>query len=209
MIFRVPTLLMMAMLAAGCDRPTVGDAIHRLRGEAYVKSLETGDHKIEVRFIPESLYFLTYGSLDTNRPFETDLLDSVKTKGYLGYGLMFTLKVAPRVDTLSPLDYRNDVVFGRIAGEESYRSVLDGFMNGLPEKVWLEIDGQHWPLLTHHMTNSWGMEKSRTFTLLFNPLQDLLPAKKGRVTLVMENLVPGQAREKVQWDLPLSRNDFI
>lgn len=202
-------IFLLAAMLAGCRHETVGEVIRGLRGDAYVKSIERGHHRLEIRFVPESLYYLTYSSLDTNRPFSRELLDSLKTKGYLGYGLMFTLTLGPRRDSLPPLDYRNDVVFGQISGEENYRAILERFRIGLPDRIWIEIDGKRMDLRTHQMTNSWGMSKSRTFTLLFDPPWEILPGKKGTVCLVIDNLVPGQARDKIRWDLPLNRVDFI
>jgi hypothetical protein len=193
----------------GCQPATIQETVQKLSEKAYVKSVTTGNHKIDLRYVPETLYYLTYGKIDSSRKFSRAVVDSVKSSGYLKYSLMFTMTISPKNDSLAPTDFRNDVVFGSITGEENYRVILERFRSGLESRIWLEIGERKWPLRTYHMTNSWGMSKSRVFTLIFDPIEDLIPGKEGAVSVVIEDLVPGQGREKFQWNLPMSQYDFI
>ncbi len=209
MNFKALIIGLLGYAAMGCQPKTVGLAVQAMSSDAYVRKLETGNHKIEFRFIPETLYYLKFSSLDSNRAFTPKLVDSIKHSGSLVYGLMFTMTLSPKIDTLLPTDYRNDVVYGEITGEENYRTVLNDFLSGLQSKIWLEIAGKKHMLRTYQMVNSWGMSKSRTFTLVFDPVENLVQAKKGKIVLVLDNLVPGQGRDKLIWQLPINRYDFI
>lgn len=206
---RLITALCSLVLLAACRPSTVGENMKRLRSKDYVRELKSGEYKVEIRSIPEALYYLTFGSLEENRRYDRSLLDSLKNGGIPGYGLMFSLTLSPRIDSLSPTDYRNDVVFGQVAGDSDYKRILEEFNSGLYSKVWLEVGNRRHEIRTYHMTNSWGMAKSRTFNLVFDPLEKLLPGNSGKVSMVIENLVPGQGRERVDWVFPIHQGDFL
>jgi hypothetical protein len=163
---------------------------------------------MEIRLVPEALYYLTFSGLDSTRPFTKPLLDSLKSAQGDGYGLMFSLTLSPRADSLSPTDYRNDVVYGEITGEADYRKTLNDFLFNMSQKVWLEAGGIRHELRTYHMTNSWGMSKSRTFTLVFAAPDKLITSRNEPVDVMVENLVPGQGRNKFHWSSAISQYDF-
>jgi hypothetical protein len=185
-----------ASLLAGCQPRTVGEAMRHLRGEEYVRRLEAGNHKLDFQLVPEALYLLATGDVDTTLEFSRSLMKELKAKEATGYGLLFTMTLAPKIDSLSPTDFRNDVVYGQITGAADYRKTLDEFLFNLKTKFWLEAG------------NSWGLSKSRSFTLVFPKLSDLLPDRSGTLALVVEDLVPGQGRNRVEWELPINGFDF-
>lgn len=210
MRLRLLVILALAVpLLGGCRDENVGEVIQHLRGPSYVRTFEAGDFRLEIRHVSETLYHLTFGAVDTSLVYSRALADSLAKSNGAAYGMMFTLTLSPRHDTLSPMDFHNDVVFGRLGGYDTYREGLDAMLFGFKERIWLEIGGKRHDLLTYHMTNSWGLVKSRTFNLVFAPPKQLLPDLKGEIALVTEDLFPGLGREKFQWTLPLSRLDFI
>jgi hypothetical protein len=197
-----------ASLLAGCQPRTVGEAMRHLRGEEYVRRLEAGNHKLDFQLVPEALYLLATGDVDTTLEFSRSLMKELKAKEATGYGLLFTMTLAPKIDSLSPTDFRNDVVYGQITGAADYRKTLDEFLFNLKTKFWLEAGGRRFEMSTYHMSNSWGLSKSRSFTLVFPKLSDLLPDRSGTLALVVEDLVPGQGRNRVEWELPINGFDF-
>ncbi len=202
-------ILLFSLILNSCKDKTVNQVLHQLQSESYVQKLVVGNHKLEFRFVPETLYYLTRSNIDSTRSFSKKIIDSLKHNQGAGYGLMFTLTIAPKIDTLLPTDFRNDVIYGQITGEENYRKILDDFLFGLKTKIWVEANGKRFDLLTYNMSDSWGMSKSRSFTLLFDSIDAILPSSKDEIFLVVENLVPSQGRNRFSWKLPLSDYDFI
>lgn len=192
-----------ALIAAmnGCEKRSIGDAMREFRGRDFEQIAETPNHRLEFRLIPEPLYYLGFGEFDTASRFKANIIDSLKAVHGDSYGVMFTLTISPRMDTLAPTDFSNDVVYGNHTGEFDYRNVHAGFQSGLESKIWLETENARYDLRTFHFTNSWGLSKSRTITLVFGSPREIKPSANGKIHLVSENLVPGHGRTRFTWNL--------
>lgn len=193
----LPALLSMMLLS--CTGEKVGDAIKAMRGGENLRVLTAGEHRIEIRLVPGELRCLLSARLDPERILTQVLRDSLKGEGCIQDDIVFTLRLSPRMDTLPPLDYSNSVAYGTLSGTGEYRKTLETYAFGLAGKIWLERDGKRHDLGNYHMARSWGMSKSEVFTLLFLPSAKSSPGKPFDLTLVVENLVPGQGRDKLRW----------
>lgn len=185
---------------AGCRYRTVEDAVRELRGPKYARLMETQNHRLEFRYVPKDLRLLTCYGLKGSRVIDRKLLDSLKSIEGMAKGMVIHLTIGPKNDTLPPSDMSNDVIYGTISGFQDYRDALQEYQFGLQEKVWIESGGRRFDMATYHMSNTWGMTKSRTFTLLFEIPDSLL--ERENVTLVAESVVPGFGRKKFAWTHP-------
>lgn len=194
-----------ALLLAGlssCRSPSVGDVLVELQGSEFVRSLEVPGYSMAFRYVPETQFRLLQGRITRGRSFDARLLDSLAELQGPRRGANFFLTVSPSRDTLSPLDFGNDVIYGQARRGQS-EAVVRKYMFGLGSSVWLESEGRRHDITSYTMSDGGGITKSRTFLLVFGTLEKL--PQNRTLSLVSEGLVPGQGREKIQWKLPVSK----
>jgi hypothetical protein len=199
----LPFALLSFFLA--CNEPQVRDVLAEFHGSRYSKSLETREHKIEVRWVPQTLQLLNSVDPSTATKLTRTLLDSLKNKGGTRAGLLFLMRLAPR-DSVRGANFKNDVIYGNLSGYANYQDALNAYQFGFREKIWLEVDGERVPLSNYQMENTFGMTASRTFALLFPELNR--NARRFEVKLVLDDIVPGLARKKIDWILPVGKYDY-
>gem|GEM_PF-3897883 len=120
--------------------------------------------------------------------------------------MIFFLRLDPKSDSTGP-GFESDLIFGNQSGFDGYRSAQKAYAFGLKEKIWLEIGDKKVPLGSYQMENSFGMSRGRTFVLVFPPLAPALMKENVEVTLVLDDIVPGLARKRLKWDLPVGKYD--
>jgi hypothetical protein len=192
-------LALLPLLFLSCNRGTVKDAINAMQSGANLRTLVAGAHKIEIRYMPGELRCLLSAHLDPKRVLTSALWDSLRIEGCVQEDFVFSLRLSPKLDTLSPLDYSNSVTYGTISGTGDYRKTVETYAFGLSGKIWLERGGKRYDLSNYQMSRSWGMTKSEVFMLLFNPIATSSSRVPLDLVLVVENLVPGQGRDKLRW----------
>lgn len=182
-------------LISGCQRQSIGNRIQELRGDEFVKYIEGSNHILNFRYIPDELNLLLQSRLDTNKQFTQQLLDSLKSNVTANSAIRFSFELNP-INLENGQGFENDVVYGNFSGESSYQKTLNKYLFGLNENIWLEVGGRRIDLLNYHMVRSWGLTRGRTFMLLF---PDIIKDNSTEFDLVIENIVPGQGRNKIRW----------
>lgn len=190
----------------GCRGPEVREVVSSLTGKEYVRSLDAKAHRLEVRYTPKTLELLARSGIDGSTAVSDRILDSLEKAYGMGEGLQFQLRIDP-LDSGFRGDFSNDLVYGRQSGYGSFPATLKAFTEGLQERIWLECDGEKIPLGRYQMENSYGMTPGRTFVLLFPLPSRLAKGKRADLTLVLDDIVPGLARRKLEWTLPVGEYD--
>jgi hypothetical protein len=201
-------LLPFALLAglaflAGCRSPRVGELAREMRGPAYARTLTTPHHVLEVRYLPRALRLAGEFGLSDSTRLTPALRDSLAELSGAAE-LVFVMRLAPKDEEADPT-FANDVVYGRLSGYASYAEAQQAYASGLQERIWLEADGRKIPLAGYQMENSYGMSPARTFLLSFPEFGALRKART--VQLVLDDIVPGMARQKITWKLPVGKYD--
>lgn len=162
--------------------------------------METEKHRIELRFIPSAVRLLEEAGISDSARFTTSLWDSLKGVHH-SQGALFIMTIAPK-DTAA--GFADDPIYGPAGGFHDYKSALNGYQFGLIKKIWLEANGRKIPLVSYEMENSFGITPSRTFVLSFPGLSR---EEKKSTNLVLDDVVPGLSRRKIQWDLTAEKYD--
>ena len=191
-----------------CKPVPVYEALKDLQGEKYMRRLEAGQHRIKLRYIPGTLRLLSRQGLDSSRTVDRSLLDSLQKTETSIEGLSFILRLEPK-DSAVGMGLEHDVVYGGLAGFGSYQEASQTYMFGLGQKIWLELDGKKQSLSQYHMENSWGMNPGRSFYLVFKLPAGKKPGDPLSFRLVLDDIVPGLSRKKVEWKLPLGKYDGL
>ena len=179
----------------GCKKqPTKSQLIEGFQGAGYFQNLERGRHLLTLQYIPPLFTALIHSDLDSNQSVPQNFIDSIQ-QVHSGV-LTFKLTLGPRKKGKS-FSLDEDVVYGNLSGEASYQQTLQKYLFGLKENIWIEWNRQKIPLGSYHMVRSWGLTKHRNFMLQF-PLSSRL---EGEFAVVLDNLVPGQGRDKMIWDI--------
>jgi len=199
-------LIMLCMMGLeGCFEVPLQDALRQLKSPAYAQSFTTDNHRIEVRLVPAILRVLQQAHLDSTRILTHRLIDSLMPQG-ITYGTTFILKLSPKDSASSP-GIAHDVIYGNISGYPNYQETLKAYQTGLADKIWLEVNGKKIPMLNYEMENTFGMDPSRSFMLLFPDLET--SEKSIQVKLVLDDIVPGLGRKKLDWNLPVGKYEKI
>jgi hypothetical protein len=202
---RVGLLLAACGALSGCRQASVRDLIREFRGPRYERSVSTSDLRIRLRYIPRTMEVLSRAEVDSLRPVTSALLDSLEGIYRLGDGIRFLMRIDPLDSSMSE-DFANDIIYGTSAGYASHSEARASLADGLQEKIWLEVDGSKIPMDRYLMENSFGMTPGRTFVLLFPPLPRA-SIRRIRLKLVLDDIVPGLARHKLDWTFPVGTHD--
>jgi hypothetical protein len=190
----------------GCRNVTVQQVREVFQSGKYLRTVSVNGFDIDFRYVPEVSQALSIGSIDGNRLFTKPLVDSMTDTGETRDGLLITMMISPKSSAPSPFDFSSDLINGAESGNGGSARSLEKYAFGLGEKIWLESEGRLYRLTNYQMINNWGLSKGRTFELMFR-----LPGgfrKSKAFSLVIEDLVPNQLRNSVQWKLPVSKYDF-
>jgi len=178
---------------------TASDWMKFYRSDRYKQVIQPGNHKITLQYVAPQLSALIQSQIDSSTVLSKTQLDSLVTSIKM-HDLSFYLTLSPKVDT-GGWDLKKDVIYGGLSGEATYQETLNKYLFGLKENIWVEWNGVKYPLLQYHMVNTWGITPSRSFVLSF---RELFPInEKNTIFLVLDNLVPGQGRDKIKFEFPL------
>jgi len=197
------TLLLFAWIAFGisCREPTVKDALETGLSGTFERTIETPSHQLIVRYVPRLALLISRAGLDSNKLVSEALLDSLQKTDSLSEGLMFLLTLSSKNPSL-PGSFENDVVYGVHNGFGNYRKALETYRIGWQDKIWIESGGLKIPLANYQMENTFGVTASRNFTLIF---PNLSLTGNQQIKLVLDGLVPGMQREKLEFEIPRER----
>lgn len=196
--------LALALALFGCRQVSVKDALRDMSDARYVRSVEAGRHRIELRYLPKTLRILKASNLESSRLLTGKVRDSLVAYRASGEGIMFVLRLDPKDSAAGP-GFESDVLYGQLSGFGSYPETLREYQFGLREKIWLEAGGRKFPLANYQMENTFGMDRGRVFLLLFPELPEAMMGAK--VEVVLDDIVPGLARRKFDWILPVGKHD--
>lgn len=188
----------------GCQSHRVGDLKSRLKGVEYFRTVEAGNTRIEVQYVPENLDLISRSGLDSGAVVTRKMLDSLDRIHNASKVVRFQLRMSPlRIDSAAGI--MNDVLYGTQFGYGMLQERTRDFQFGFKSKIWLEKNGRKVPLSVYHMENNFGISHSKTFILSFpNPSPE---DKRASMDLVLDDLVPGLARKKINWNLPVGKHD--
>jgi hypothetical protein len=190
------------VLLCGCEQKSVRELKAKFSGDMYERSVEAPNFVIRARYLPPIMReIMAYGLPDTARP-SRKMLDSLHAKRGNPPGMGLLLRIDPK--TAGPT---RDLIFGTENGYGNYRIALDQFSRGLEEKIWIEINGVRISMRGYQMENSFGMSSGRTFVLLFPSLEYGHQDKPDGFTLILDDIVPGLSRKKLNWMLPVGKKD--
>lgn len=198
-------VVFLALVCTGCRTLRVGELRAEFGKSAYVRLIEAGNHEILVRFVPDLMWKVQGLGLEDSLRLSRSLLDSL-TGDTLAGGLRFLLSIRPKGESYGQ-GFSRDVVYGSIGGFRNYQEALETYQFGFKERIWLESGGRRIPMANYHMENSFGMDPGRNFVLCFSDMKDLIGGDKVTVFLVLDDLVPGLSRRKVEWTLPVGKYD--
>jgi hypothetical protein len=197
------SLLLLFWIALGisCREPTVKEALKIGLRSGFERTLETPNHLLIIRYIPRTSLLISRAGLDQNAPVSEGLLDSLQKTDSLSEGWMFLLTLSPKKSS-PPGSIENDVVYGAHNGFGSYREALEMYRTGWQDKIWIESGKARIPMANYQMENTFGMTPSRNFTLIF-PKSSVTASPQ--IKLVLDALVPGMQREKLEFEIPRER----
>lgn len=201
-------ILLLALLCTGCRSPRVGDVMREFGAPAYAKHVETGFHSIHIRYLPLALQVLNRAGWEDSLSLTRGVLDSLRRSQPFHPGLCFLMTLGP-ADTSQAKGRSNDVVYGSQSGYSDYREAIQAYQFGLKDKIWLETGGVKYPLYAYTLENSWGMTRSRNFFLSFRVPEKILTARNVDFQIVLDDIVPGLARRKITWTLPIGEYDAL
>ena len=197
---------MLALLVGvfGCRPERVGEAVREMSGEAYLRRIETPHHRVEVRYLPRALRRLQESGLPDSTRLTPRLEKSLRfVEG--GSSLVFVIRLAPLDEKAQP-DFVNDLVYGKSSGYTTAAEAQRAFAFEMKERIWIESDGIKVPAAHYQMENSYGIAPGRTFLVAFPEIRaDYKKIKK--IQLVLDDVVPGMARRKITWKLPVGNYD--
>lgn len=205
---RVVAICVVGMSLIGCQKPRIRDVIQELHSSAYSQRLQIRNHVIEARYVPPTLQALERADLDGSRILTRHLLDSLEHSISANPGISFLLTLAPS-DTSTSRGLTNDVIYGASTGYSDYHEAMRAYQFGLKEKIWIEAGGKKYPLASYTMENSWGLTRSRNFFLVFRLPDDIRTGSVTEFQLVLDDIVPGLARRKIKWTLPIGEYDAL
>lgn len=198
------TLLVLGL--AGCQRFKAKEILREFAGPEYFRKCEGADLSIELRYLPRTLQLISGNRVEDSSSISNIILDSLESETPISGGLAFLMTIAPRGATGENGSGR-DLVHGGLGGYQDYRETLNAYSFGLKERIWLELDGQKWPLMSYHMENSFGMTPGRNFILVFAALPKLPGMGTVGADLVLDDIVPGLTRKKLHWTFPVGTHD--
>lgn len=205
--FRAPLWLALAVSGLyACRDPRIGDLRSSLRGEEYLRNTATRSHSIAVRYTPPMHRLLSDRRLRDDARLDEAVLDSLERAVGPDGGIGFLLRIEPSDSAPGP-GFDQDLVHGTGNGFGNYREALAGLRFGLKERIWLEVDGRKVPLADYRMEDSFGLSRGRTFVLAFPSLESIGAAGRTGITLVLDDIVPGLSRQRLDWDLPVGKYD--
>lgn len=185
----------------GCQQPTVRDILAESATQSGIRKIESANHVLTARYLAPEVLLLGRAGLDGGTRVTRRLLDSLRQQEDPAGGWTFLLTLSPAKPDFSG-SHGDDVVYGGKSGFGSYREAMAEYHFGWQEKIWIEADGVKIPLANYQMENTFGMNPSRNFTLMFPApgRQDLRKFK-----LVLDGIVPGMAREKIEFEIRTER----
>jgi hypothetical protein len=191
-----------SLLFVGCKSVLVRDVLAECKDPKFARTVEAGNHRIELRYLPRALRLLNKPGINDSSRFTRDFWDSVKQADPKP-GTIFLLTLSPK-DTSKHGDFSNDIVYGPSGGFRDYREALNAYQFGLSDKIWVEAGGRKIPLAGYQMENTFGMTQSRTFVLAF---PELARENRSSVKVVLDDIIPGLSRRKLEWDLTMRKYD--
>jgi hypothetical protein len=204
-----PVALIVMIGFIGCMDPTIRDAIRATDQKSYLREFEADNLKFEIRFVPRIRAVLERCDFDSATGLTPARLDSLKAHSFGATGLMFLLTIGPKVNgTGNGMDLSKDLIYSNTGGYEDFRLAINAFLFGLKDKIWMECNGLRIPLSGYQMENNYGLAPHRTFMLFF-PKLSCGEVDERRLEIVMDDVVPGLARKKIQWTLPLGKYDEL
>jgi hypothetical protein len=165
-----------AMIVTGCKRGVV--ALGILDREGNVRTYDGENYRMEARLLTEE------GA-------------HVKATG-IQDGMILILSVSPK-NASDPFDFSNDPTYGNKSGNSNSQREIQDFRDNLKEKIWVEWGNVKIPLSNLVVENTFGMGRSRNFSLLF-PKSSF--AGETKFTLVLDEIVPGSNRVKLNFEIP-------
>lgn len=189
-----------------CQQPYNSHVKSSLLGQKYIQSFEVGNHRIKVQYVPRVLKLLMHSRMDSNSRISNSLLDSLEKDFGESNGITFVLHLEPK-DASSGPGFESDLIYGNMSGYGNYQEALQAFAFGLKEKIWLEVNESMLPMRSYQMENTFGMTRGRTFVLLFSKPPGFEKGAEISATLVLDNIVPGLARKKMEWTFPVGKYD--
>ncbi len=179
----------MALIA--CTDKTCGEVLREMRESVQV--VEGKYHRIELVHINNDARLLLSGHIDTSRVVTQQLLDSIASQFDISKTTLFSMSLRPKHASQSG-NFSDDVIYGGIEAGD-YKQKLDKYLFKMKEFIWMEASGQKIDMLNHHMERSFGMSKSRTFSLTFPKLNT------EKFDIVLDDFVPELGRQKLTWSL--------
>ncbi len=198
--------LLLTLFLCGCHPTKVGQLRREVSGEKYLRTAIATRHRIEVQYVPPSMAALAATHWDDSVSLSENRIQLLNGSKLDSEGLTFFLRLEP-IAADSSNGFAKDVVFGNISGMTSIPQVQQEYRTGFQEKIWLEIRGEKLPLSSFQMENNFGMSRGRTFVLLFNAKTIKGGTRNIPLTLVLDDLVPGLSRKKLEWTLPIGKHD--
>lgn len=198
-------LLLFVLAYTGCNTVRVGELRQEFRKPGYIQAIESNNHEIVVRYVPKVMQVIGRSGLEDSARISNTIMDSVAALDSSDE-VLFLLSIRPKGDSAGP-GFSRDVIYGNIGGYQSYQEALSAFQFGFKERIWLESGGIRFPLANYHMENSFGMTPGRTLVLGFHGLSRIRTGKKTLLSLVLDDLVPGLSRKKLEWVLPVGKHD--
>lgn len=193
------------MALVGCRSLSVSELRRKFETPEYIQRVECGHHRIEVRYIHRTLRILERSGIEDGARLTQAALDSLG-KSDSSRGLLFLLSIKPLEDSAAS-DSFEDVIYGGKSGFADYWEALEAFQSGFRDRIWIEHAGKRYPVGNYHLENTFGLTRGRNIVLTFNPSPNPGGQEAGPYYLVLDNLVPGLSRRKMEWTLPVGRYD--
>lgn len=194
-------LTLASVLFTGC-RNKVSDVFRNSQGKEYSRVVETPGHQATLRFLPRAASLLMSSGVDSSTLVTAALLDSLEEALGTGRGLTFLMRLEPLGAGPGP-DLGKDLLYGDAAGGETFSA----YTFGMTEKIWLEVDGHKIPLTRYQVENTFGMEPGRNFMLLFPDIRANESGTNTVIHLVLDDILPGLGRRKIEWKIPVGEYD--
>lgn len=198
---RLTVIISSAMLLLqGCHSKQISEILKAVPEKSYTKMATTDYLRIEVRLVPKMVQVLGAAQLNQDRLLTAALVDSLNKENGRKYGMLFIMDITPIPETKAQ-NSSNDLIYSSIGGYQDYREALEAFQSGLNETVWLESGGKKISLVSNQMSNNFGMSPGRQFTMVFPEIFRYSDKDEIEFYLVLDNLVPGLSRKKLEWKI--------
>jgi hypothetical protein len=197
--------LSLAFLLSSCQQKKVHEVLRDFESKRYSQTLETPHFHIEVRYMPLVYRLLKSSDVDTSISIGELKRAFADGPGKSSKGLVFYLRLVPD-DQVSNAEIQLFINSHISTGFESEGAGL--FLTSAPlrEKIWIESGNQKLSPAEVRIENTYGLSRTIICTVLFSNSW-LEKAAKGKFDFVIDDLVPGMARRKIGWMLPIGKYD--